>query len=255
MAGRGAHCDLPGNGSDSSPYSFENFAKTVLARPLVRRRGAGTAGIIRLNLPVMANGWMGSDVRRLITVFSGLALLWAGGLFVFIAKLPAPSQTAPINAEGIAVYTGGGGVRISSAMAIFADGAGERLLISGVHPNTSAAHLSKFWVGAQDRFDCCVDLGREALTTEGNAGELSAWAETHRYKNIILVTSEYHMPRAMMVTRAQMPDATLKPHAVASGYLDEKGRPASFEAGLKLAGEYTKFLLARLKALIPATGQ
>lgn len=174
---------------------------------------------------------------------------------MFIAALPKPALSAPGPADGVVVYTGGGGARISSAMAIFAEGSGERLLISGVHPDTSAARLSNFWVGPKERFDCCVDLGREALTTEGNAGELHAWAKTHQYDNIILVTSDYHMPRAMAVTRARMRGATVTPYAVASGYLDTNGAPASFEAGLKLAGEYTKYLLARVKALIPGNGR
>ncbi|WP_428407553.1 YdcF family protein [Hyphococcus sp.] len=194
-------------------------------------------------------------MRRLIVVLTVTALIWAGGLVLFIGSLPRPSSAAPGLADGVAVYTGGGGVRISTAMAIFADGAGERLLISGVHPDTSAARLSDFWVGPKERYDCCVDLGREALTTEGNAGELRNWAAAHNFTSIILVTSDYHMPRAMAVTRARMPGATITPYPTASGYLDDKGRPASFNAGLKLAGEYTKFLLARVKALFPGNGR
>ncbi|MAW79723.1 MAG: hypothetical protein CMI63_05755 [Parvularcula sp.] len=193
-------------------------------------------------------------MRRLFVVFIATALLWAGGLVVFIGSLPQPSAGVPKGPHGIVVYTGGGGVRISSAMAIFADGAGERLLISGVHPDTSAARLSEFWIGPKERFDCCVDLGRDALTTEGNAGELRAWATSHNFTDIVLVTSDYHMPRAMAVTRARMRGATITPYVVRSGYLDEKGRPDSLNATLKLAGEYTKFLLARIKAFVPGGG-
>ena len=194
-------------------------------------------------------------MRRLIALLTTAALIWAGGLIFFIASLPEPSGRAQGKADGVVGYTGGGGVRIYSAMQIFADGAGERLLISGVHPDTTAARLSEFWVGPKDRFDCCVDLGREALTTEGNASELRDWADSHRFTTIILVTSDYHMPRAIAVTRARMPEATITPYAVASGYLDREGRPVSLKAGLKLAGEYTKYILARIKALLPGNGR
>lgn len=194
-------------------------------------------------------------VRKLTSALIGLTLLWAGGFAVFLVSLPKPGTGVPAPADGIAVYTGGGGVRISNAMALLADGAGERLLISGVHPDTSAARLAEFWVGPPERFDCCVDLGREALTTEGNADELKTWAETHRYRRIILVTSDFHMPRAMAVTRARMKDAAITPYAVSSGYIGANGLPSSPEAAARLAGEYTKFLLARLKALIPANGR
>jgi hypothetical protein len=52
-----------------------------------------------------------------------------------------------------------------------------------------------------------------------------------------------------------MPEASITPFAVSSGYLDAKGRPASAEAVLRLAGEYTKFLLARVKAALPVFGR
>ena len=57
------------------------------------------------------------------------------------------------------------------------------------------------------------------------------------------------------MTRARMRDATITPYVVSSGYLGPNGAPTSFEAGLKLAGEYTKFLLARVKVFIPGSGR
>ena len=194
-------------------------------------------------------------MRRLISGLAGVALLWAAGLVIFVAGLPKPPASPPVAADGVVVFTGGGGARITAAMSIFANGAGQRMLISGVHPDTSLQRLSELWPGDPDKFACCIDLGREALTTQGNAGELSAWAHNNQYKTIILVTSEYHMPRAVALTRARMPKAIITPYAVASGYLDGKGRPTSFDAGLRLAGEYTKFLFARLQTLFSFIGR
>lgn len=188
-------------------------------------------------------------MRRLITGLFIIALAWAGGLLAFISGLPHPYENGGTEGHGVAVYTGGGGKRIAAGMALFADGAGERLLITGVHPDTTRARLAEMWRGPRGQFDCCVDLDRKALSTDGNAKELKAWADAHAYKEIILVTSEYHMPRAVAATRAQMPDAALKPYPVASGYLDDDGRPVSLEAWEKLAGEYIKYLLARVKAV------
>ncbi len=197
----------------------------------------------------------GKTLKKLVSFLVFAALAWAGGFAFFLASLPKPDAARPPAADGIVVYTGGGGVRISYGMGLLADGAGQRLLISGVHPDTSAARLSEFWVGPRDRFDCCVDLGREALTTEGNADELKSWAETHRYKRVILVTSDYHMPRAIAVTQARMKGVDITPYAVSSGYIGENGLPSSPRALGKLAGEYTKYLLARVKALIPSNGR
>ncbi len=193
-------------------------------------------------------------MQRLILGLFIVGLLWAVGLAAFITGLPGPSQDAPGKADGVVVFTGGGGARITTGMTIFANGAGERLLISGVHPDTSRERLSEFWDGAPDMFNCCVDLGREARSTEGNAEESAAWARKHEYNDLILVTSDYHIPRAIAATKAKMPDASITPYVVASGYLNEKGRPLSRQAWRKLAGEYTKYLLVRLKSLFSFLG-
>ncbi|WDI33057.1 YdcF family protein [Hyphococcus flavus] len=188
-------------------------------------------------------------MKSVLSVLTGIALLWVLGFAVFVWRLPAPTTENPKLADGVVVFTGGGGARISAAMSVFSDGAGERLLISGVHPDTSLARLSELWRGEADRFSCCVDLGHEALSTEGNANELAAWATSNKFSSIILVTSDYHMPRAIIATRAKMKNAIITPHPVASGYLDAKGRPASIKATGNLAGEYSKFLLAYAAAL------
>lgn len=193
-------------------------------------------------------------MRRLAFSAAFLGLLWGIGFALFIGGLPAPSTSVSAKADGVAVYTGGGGARIEAGMNLFAEGAGKRLLISGVHPDTSRTRLAEFWKGSTELFNCCVDLGREAMTTNGNAAEVGEWVEKNGYDEIVLVTSDYHMPRAMASTRARMPGVVIHPYAVASGYMNENKRPASFKAWKKLAGEYTKFLLARARAIFPFVG-
>ena len=192
-------------------------------------------------------------MRRLVIVIGVLALAWFVGFAAFVGNLPKPAAAAPEKSEGIVVYTGGPD-RIVAGMEILAQGHGGRLLISGVHRDVSRKTLSSLWKGTPDQFDCCVDLGRLAQTTEGNADEVGAWAKDNNYKTITLVTSDYHMPRALATTRSRMPKATIRPFAVSSGYLNDQGRPASFKATVKLAGEYTKFILAHIKALVDQIG-
>ncbi len=192
-------------------------------------------------------------MQRLVLGLSIIAFLWAAGFASFIGRLPSPNASAPGKSDGIVVFTGGPD-RIIVGMDILAKGHGDRLLISGVHRETSRDMLATLWTGAPALFDCCVDLGREALSTEGNADEVGDWARDHDYGNLILVTSEYHMPRALVATRARLPRAAITPYAVASGYLNSKGHPATFRAWGKLSGEYTKYLLAHLKALFSQYG-
>ena len=192
-------------------------------------------------------------MKRLIMGGSIIAIFWAIGFATFVGQLPLPSSDLPSRSDGVVVYTGGPD-RITAGMEIFANGQGDRLLISGVHQDTSRERLATFWTGAPAQFDCCVDLGREAQTTEGNADEVGAWARDHKYNSLTLVTSEYHMPRALVSTRARLPKTTITPYAVSSGYLDNKGRPKSLRAWGKLSGEYTKYLLAHINALFSRFG-
>lgn len=176
-------------------------------------------------------------------------LAWAGGFAVFVARLPAEIRGASPKADGVVVYTGGG-ARIAAGMELMERGAAQRLLISGVNPGTSRAALLEMMPSAAPWFECCVDLGREAQTTEGNATEVRDWASDHGFRRLILVTSDYHMPRALVETNAKLPATEIVAWPVASGILGEDGRPNSREAWRLLAVEYTKYLAANAKTLL-----
>ncbi|MEK7265438.1 MAG: YdcF family protein [Pseudomonadota bacterium] len=188
-------------------------------------------------------------MQRLFSAVLFLALVWAAGLFVFVSNLPKAASASPPPADGVVVFTGGGD-RVASAMGLLNDGAGKRLLISGVNPSVTRPDLAKMWPGDPALFECCVDLGLEAQTTEGNASELHAWMREHGYKSLILVTSEFHMPRALIETRELMPDVEITPYAVASGYLGADGRPLTAADWKRMGGEYTKYLAARVKTIL-----
>lgn len=188
-------------------------------------------------------------MQRLLLSAILLALLWAIGLTIFVGHIPSVSTGVAPQGDAIVVYTGGG-ARLTAAMSLFQDGEKERLLISGVHPDTTRARIAEMWTGDAAQFNCCVDLGHAARTTEGNAAELAEWARTHEFRNVVLVTSDYHMPRAMAATQTGAPAVTITPYVVSSGYLDDNGRPSSINAWRVLAGEYSKYLLAEAKAVI-----
>jgi len=194
-------------------------------------------------------------VRTLALGVVAAVLLWAFGLAAFMTAVPGAGAAALRQADGVIVYTGGGGARIAAAMTIFQEGTGQRLLISGVNPGTSKERLSELWKGAPEMFECCVDLGHEARTTEGNAAEAAQWVKEHRFRHVVLVTSDYHMPRAVVLTKARMREAEITPYPVASGYLNGDGRPVSLEAWRKVVGEYDKYVLSRGMAFLTSFGR
>lgn len=191
-------------------------------------------------------------MRRIVLGLAALALVWVAGLAIFLASLPRAGSVPAARADGIVVYTGIGGERIATAMALLGEGAGTRLLISGVNPDITREELVKLWPGDAAAFECCIDLGHEARSTVGNAKEVRDWAAKNGFLSIILVTSDYHMPRALLETRAQMPGTKIVAHPVESGYLDADGKPSGRKAVKPLAIEYSKYLAVRVRTLLPA---
>lgn len=189
-------------------------------------------------------------MQRVITSFFLLAALWAAGFIWFLAALPSGTPNAYSNADGVVVLTGAGGDRISTGMSLIETGIGERLLISGVNPKISRAQIATMWPGDADGFECCVDLGLKAQSTVQNAEETRTWLDQHQYGRILLVTSDFHMPRAILEMRDASPEKEFVPYPVASVFLNDQGRPATLNAWRLLAKEYTKFMAVRVKTIV-----
>ncbi len=170
----------------------------------------------------------------------GLAI-WIGGFISFVGELPKPTDGIVDTADGIVALTGGRD-RIVAAMALLSAHKGERLLISGVHDQTSRADLRRLVEDPDDRFDCCVDLDWQARDTEGNAVETARWAREQGFHSLIVVTAQYHMPRSLIELQRAMPECKLIPYPVLSQTSrQEWWRPSTAKV---LAAEYTKFLVS-----------
>lgn len=120
----------------------------------------------------------------------------------------------PLEGEGIVVLTGGSGLRIAAGMERLANGEAERLLISGVNRAVTREEVASRAGGHPELYECCVDIGYEAASTLGNAEEVRDWARQHGYDRLILVTSDYHMPRAVLVMEEAGSDLVFLPAPV-----------------------------------------
>lgn len=187
-------------------------------------------------------------VRRTALVAAALFVAaYALGLVAFAASLDRHPPTDIATADGIVVLTGGEG-RIAKAVKLLNDGKGQRLLITGVHPEVSLASLKKALHSKSDKFDCCIDLGRQAEDTIGNATETAAWVHKHNYRSIILVTSTYHMPRASLELKRAMPDIVITHFPVVQGSLHLDGWWDFPGTTRLIVSEYTKYILTLIHA-------
>jgi uncharacterized SAM-binding protein YcdF (DUF218 family) len=184
-----------------------------------------------------------------------LVLLWGVGLLAFgdrVAKsTPAPE---PAVADGIVALTGASSMRIEAATRLLELGKGRRLLISGVNRNVRPAELRDVARGAGRAYDCCVDLGFLAVNTQGNARETSGWVRAHHFRSLIVVTSDYHIPRAILELHASMPGVTLIPYPVATETVDAQGWWRRGDDAKRMVAEYSKYLLILAREAVRGLG-
>jgi uncharacterized SAM-binding protein YcdF (DUF218 family) len=194
--------------------------------------------------------------RRMRAIVAVPLLVVAAMAFGFIAFLfqLRNSETRPSRqADGIVVLTGGAS-RVSDAMELLAAGYGKRLLISGVHPTSTVSDISRSVQESHALFTCCVDLDRSAVSTRGNASETRRWAHERGFKSLIVVTSNYHMPRAIVELSHAMPDIVLIPYAVVGErWRDEPWWENSATFRLVLS-EYVKYIAAGVRVRLADLG-
>ncbi len=176
---------------------------------------------------------------------AGLAigLIWVAGLLAFadrVARLTPADTPAPT--DGIVALTGASDLRLEAATDLLESGKGRRLLISGVNPRATRNDVWAVTGAAKPVFDCCVDLGFTAADTFGNARESARWARSLHYRDLILVTADYHMPRALIELRAALPGARVTPYPVATNVLDARRWQATSVGARRMILEYCKYL-------------
>jgi uncharacterized SAM-binding protein YcdF (DUF218 family) len=164
--------------------------------------------------------------------------------FVWFA-LHIASRESPLDhtADGIVALTGGAS-RITDAVELLASGRGQRLLITGVAPTTNTAELVRLAPDHERWFGCCIDLDYTAVNTIGNAVETRRWALERGFRSLVVVTSSYHMPRALLEIGHRLPDVTLIPFPVVTQ--QHRAEPWWSNVGTAkiLLFEYVKFIVA-----------
>ena len=198
--------------------------------------------------------WLTNLLVLVVLAVFFLAGLTAGSLVRFskdVIALSPPPELA--DAEGIVVLTGGS-QRIDQALRLLDGGVAKRLLISGVNPATTGEQIQRLTSAEPALFECCVDIGHDALDTRGNANEAALWIDENDYQTIIVVTSNYHMPRSLMELAKVAGGTRFIPYPVVNRdftQLDWLRKPAVLRM---LASEYSKYIVARLRHRMGTAG-
>jgi uncharacterized SAM-binding protein YcdF (DUF218 family) len=206
----------------------------------------GAAGMPRSTERSMALlrrlGWSTFVLCASAVLLIGLGFVW------FIRHVPAEEVSLDRGADGIVALTGGAS-RITDAIELLASGRGKRLLISGAYRATNSNEISRLNPEFERWVRCCVDFDR-SLNTLGNAVETKRWAESRGFRSLIIVTSNYHMPRALAEIAHQLPDVALVPFPVVTDRERAERWWVEWPTTRRMLTEYVKYVFARIRIVL-----
>jgi len=179
---------------------------------------------------------------RIATALLALALVALTWGFVSFVRGIYRLELLPIERADAIVAFSGDPERLRKAVGLLAKGYGRRLLITGPNKRIVMARLRAL---EPDLFACCVELDPASRNTVGDADSARRWAAQNGFTSVIVVTSNYHLPRAMLELDHALPRIRKLPYAVSGGLAEPNqwlGSPAP--PGL-LVLEYAKYLVRR----------
>lgn len=186
------------------------------------------------------------------------AIVAAGADFMeFVGRADRlASPATPPAVDGVAVLTGASDARIAAGVEV-SRALGAPLLISGVHPSATASDIAAIAGVEVNEIICCATLGRAAASTIGNGEEIAGWAREKGLASLLVVTSDYHMDRALLELGRAMPEAELSPYPVASGPVRPSRWYTDGSTARRFLSEWAKFRTSTLfgpSALSARTG-
>lgn len=193
-------------------------------------------------------------MRSLLRLVALLALLWLGGLVLFIARLPESAEQPDRHTDALVVPTGGS-ERLQEGIRLLIHGSAGKLFISGVNVDSKITDLVASLPADAEKppealIDCCIVIGHAADSTLGNAAETAAWMKAQGFHSLRLVTADYHMPRSLLEFRRAMPDMEILANPVFPDQVRRESWWHSPGTASLLIGEYNKYLLALARTVI-----
>ena len=158
-----------------------------------------------------------------------------------------------IESPNIVILTGGAN-RIKDGLKIIEDfknskNINYKILVSGTGIGFTKSSLKKK-LGPNfnpQLIQCCIDLDDVSKNTLTNASETFKWTSKNDIKEFILITSNYHMPRAILEFKNVMPNLKIYTYAIAPKKHDIENWLSSYQTFSLVFTEYCKFIIASLR--------
>lgn len=163
-------------------------------------------------------------------------------LFVDFAYHTSTMRPRKVESDAIVVLAGGRG-RIEEGIKLYRSHSARLLFLVGVDPSVRKGDLFKEKKGARGGEQ--VFLEKASRNTLENALYSRDLIAREKVRSITLITSRYHMKRAVLIFRSTLPkDVAVYPYPVDSSNLKEKWWSHGGSSRL-LLGEFYKYCLFR----------
>ncbi|MFI3241005.1 MAG: YdcF family protein [Alphaproteobacteria bacterium] len=170
-----------------------------------------------------------------------IVILYVVGFILFACKINNYDLDTTTKTQAIVVVTGGKN-RIETGVELLNKKMAEKLFISGVSKTTSFKSLK---IEKKDN----IELGYDATTTLENAFEVKDWLLKNNIKSIRLVTSNYHLPRALLEIKHENKNVKIIENPIFSDNIVDKWW-GSFNTSFFIFVEFNKFLCVFLRNLL-----
>lgn len=178
----------------------------------------------------------------ILTVF----LLWAGGLAWFVLTIPTHVDNPSQKTDAIVVLTGGT-ERIETALKLIDCQLAQRLLISGVNPQTTLKDILGAVTMSYKNLDpSIIDLDYQSDSTCENAQQTAKWIWNHNFRSVRLVTAHYHIHRSLLEFYQRLPDVEIIVHPIVPRIFQKGDWYWNLDAWSILWREYHKYVGALL---------
>ena len=188
-------------------------------------------------------------MRKISNAFWAICLIFLCVDFIsFTSRADKLSQNQmfPADIEAVIALTGGRN-RIAKATEL-AKTHELPLFISGVYQDATAEDVASAAGVDPKFFECCATLGYQARTTHENAMEVAQWSNHHRYSHLIIVTSNYHMERALLEFQHEMPDIQINGYAIASPVINAGEWWNNYKSTKRMFVEWSKWRIKKIQS-------
>ena len=163
------------------------------------------------------------------------------------------AEYSNIESSNIVILTGGAN-RIKDGLKIIEDfknskNINYKILVSGTGMGFTKSSLKKK-LGPNfnsQLIQCCIDLDGISKNTSTNAIETFKWASKNDIKEFILITSNYHMPRAILEFNNIMPNLKIYTYAIIPEKHNIENWLSSYQTFSLIFKEYCKYIVASLR--------